>query len=313
MEKFRENKASKLEVVRDKARKKIILGASIFFLSTVTVMLSKLSRIEDIVKEDFIEYVEKNISQEELDSLELEEKINYLIEELHSHVFIKMISSNEKNKEDYSQNPQINGFEKKGINNNIFKKLWNEKYYPKGTIVGQLKEIKYEDSPSKSSYTDGENSASVDFYENDVITFYGTKHKHLENVPLKHKVDVLDMIFSHELGHINDWVGKNNLSLSERINFLHDITKAFSKEGSFRDIGGYINGVSHKKEKLEKYIKVSEYWAVLCEYYLTFPDIFEANTSLEEKKLINKWFVSENIDFNNTKKFQERKKIIESI
>ena len=188
--------------------------------------------------------------------------------------------------------------------------MWSESFYPKGTIVGNLQEVKFhrEEKQTNQYGFFHTNVGEVNKFT-DVINFFIKNEK--EYPSKKDFVDTLDWYFSHELAHINDWANNNNLSPEERVQFLYEVTEAFDAPDSFRDIFGYVAEIKDTDTQMEKYAKVVEYWAVVCEYYLTFSDdvSFEKEHPTEHK-LIKKWLLSKDPNFDVTRSKSDRKKFI---
>ena len=291
---------------------KIFMAMGIVALGADSVFESRL--ITGYTPDHYIKYcgVEDELQQKDLKSKLTE------LEKVFSPSFLsgleETIQKSHINSKEIPTTPKIEGFEKVGIENEKIKKLWSEKYYPTGTINGVLKNVQYQNYSKKSSEVyniSSENGAEVAPTENS-IKFLGLKNENYPNSEAFLKT--LDWYFSHEIGHINDWMHSSDLKPEERVDFILEVVSAFNKPASFRDLLGYVNSINNQDVCLEKYYKVAEYWAVLCEYYLSFPDLATKRFLPEETNLIKKWLLKGKGDkFDPSDAIAKRGKLIEEI
>lgn len=301
----------KQQIILDKINKavKIFVATGVLTMGSQPMLENKI--IEGCSAQSYIEYSgEDNEVQQE----KIREGLEYLEGKYSKSIvsFLSVADEEAKDKKNsVNQSPEIVGFDKLNISDYDLKNLWSEEFYPKGTINGEISEIKYLDK-SHSNVEDynikGEKGAgttrkdkSVEFTKADN---YGNKSETLR---------ALDWYFSHETGHLNDWSSKINLTSAERVQFLIDVTNSFEKEGSFRDVMGYIDSINNPIKHKELYYKVSEYWATLCEYYLSFSDSNKI-LSEEEINLLKKWLLQdENSLFNIEESIEKRSSLITEI
>lgn len=256
-------------------------------------------------------YVTYSGEDNEIQQEKMRENLQYLENKYSTGVVSFLNSADKEAKEkgmEINRVPKVIGFEKLNIDNDELKNLWSENFYPKGTINGEISEINYLDKTQlnvEEYNIKGEKAAGtvrqtkiIDFSK---TTDYGNKTETLE---------ALDWYFSHELGHLNDWSSKINLTSLERVEFLKEVTELFEEEDSFRDTAGYIDSINNPDKYKELYCKVTEYWATLCEYYLSFS---EGSKIMSEKELslIKKWLLrGENDSFNVSESIEGRNQLI---
>ena len=248
---------------------------------------------------------EKDFDRQEM----LKEKVDYIIKEYSSEAITRLMFANDFGQLNLKRNPaepNISGFEQLGLRNEDLKKIWNEDYYPKDSINKNLKSVAYlnEVRPMRSvnqKYSEtGEAAAVADNLIEDKISIFRDKERYLK-ISSKNNifemVNTLDFHFSHDLGHINDWTGNNKLTPGERLDFLYEVSRAKVDPNSLcEDIPSskYVKTINNKDPQIEKYFKAAEYWAVLCGFFLNFPEEFEDIATAEEKQLINKWLLRGN-------------------
>jgi hypothetical protein len=291
---------------------KIFMAMGIVVLGADSIFESRL--VKGYTPDHYIKYcgIENELQQKDL-KLKLIELEKHFSPQFLSNLE-SLIEKINHNSREITSTPKIEGFENVGLGNEEMATLWNENNYPAGTINGKIGKIGYQNISKKNTkeyHMGGMKAAEVAPAEND-IKFLGLKNK--EHSSKKDFVGTLDWYFSHELGHINDWVHGNEFKPEERVDFILEVTSAFDKPDSFRDRMGYINSINNPNPHLEKYCKVVEYWAVLCECYLTFPDLAAISFSPEERNLIEKWFLGKNGQkFNPKDALAKRGELVEKI
>jgi hypothetical protein len=266
----------------------------------------------------YITYVEKQSGADEVKAEMMRGKLKFLEEKFSPHVtdyLMKADAAAKENSKNMPEKPVIAGFEKAGIDEKDLGELWSKKHYPVGAIEGNVSSVKYLGTQTKnvSDYNiAGQAAASAEDFT-DSIAFHDDGIKVETKKDLLDRIESLDWHFSHELGHNVDWVNQNKLDPADRAEFLHDVAQAFEKPGSFRDPMGYINSINNPDKQKENYYKVREYWATLCEEYLSFPELAKDYFSKDELVLVKKWLEREDKNFDPVKAEQGRKVLMENM
>lgn len=268
--------------------------------------------------EKYIEYVEKQPGADEVKAEMLRGKLKFLEGKFSTRIIDYLMMGDKAAKENNKgmpNQPIITGFDKIGIDNKEISELWSKKYYPVGVIEGNIASVEYSGNRAGNvaDYNIGGEAAASARDFSDIIQFHDDGLRVELKKELKDKIENLDWHFTHELGHNTDWVNQDKLTPVERAEFLHDITKAFEKPGSFRDPLGYIDSINNPDKHKENYYKVREYWASLCEQYLSFPDLSKDYLSKDEIALIKKWLEREDKEFNPIKAEKGKKLLIEAL
>jgi hypothetical protein len=268
--------------------------------------------------EKYIEYVEKQPGADEVKAEMLRGKLKFLEEKFSSRIIDYLMMGDraaKENNQNIPSQPIISGFDKVGINNKDMGTLWSKKFYPVGAIENNIASINYLGNRAGNvpDYNIGGEAAAGARDFSDVVYFHNDGLQIESKKDLQDKIGSLDWHFTHELGHNTDWANQNKLTPVERVEFLHDIAKAFEKPGSFRDPLGYIDSINNPDKHKENYYKVREYWASLCEQYLSFPELSKDYLSKDETGLIKKWLEREDKEFNPIKAEKEKKILIETI
>lgn len=360
---------SRLEKIKSKLKTWIAIG--IITIGSGTIAERLYEKAVKVSPEQYIEYIEKSRVLPDAEKQNLSEKANYLRNEFSDHIF-RLLKEGDlvasSTKEQPVKSPHVEGFEKIGLDNGQLQTLWQEGNYPKGTINGNVKDIKLKTVEQKITtayHVDGA-TASADVYPfSGQVTFYAPKReifssevKQLlsngnyyrnpdgsigvfpsdvkfhprygealkpitlevakeyesqhDNTDTKGAQENLDWHFSHELGHLDDWANRKDLSAEERVIFLYDITQAFNRPGSFRDALGYVDQIKNPDKQKEKYFKVREWWGTLTEYYFTFPkDLFDQSEA--DYLLVEKWMKRADPSFDPIKAKEQRDSMIKSM
>ncbi len=274
------------------------------------------------VKPSFQEFLERsvsehdNLSQKEFAALHA--NLSYLSEQYSPLILQHLSRAAHRGATDMDKLPEEPSLSLRQSQSDILeleqmRKLWSEENYPLGSINRKVALISVvEESLSKPSA-----------YGHEIRTEHGrttseTNEIHLSVgedpiVPLENNLIGVDWVFSHELGHINDWEHDPSLDLAERAAFLADVTRAFNTAGSFRDSGGYIDGIKNPDVNVERYSKVSEYWAELTRYYLSYPAHFKNMASPIEVAIVEGRLKKGDPLFDAEKAQARRLKIIQEI
>lgn len=306
----------------ERAREKIALFMAVgVFLTGLGVMGLRFEKENGLTADQYIEHIEKQRGRpmNEKKAGALKERLQRLGDE-YSPFILRHIQEGDsiafKTNQEMPDMPIIDGFEAIGIKSGDLKSLWNEDNYPKGTINGNVAQVRFEIKDKKGSLghygmEEASRAEGTDDFKDELI-FFGYPGE-IATGDARATRESLDWHFAHGLGHLNDWVSANNLSPEERIRFLDEVTTAFKKKGSFRDVMGYIDGIKNQNEQYERYFKVREYWASLAEYYFTFPDLFEEKATPEEQTLVERWIKHSDPSFNNEVSWAERHEVLERL
>ena len=272
----------------------IVSGLVAASLGGISYSIISESRKEEISPDRYIELTEKKHALAKTEKKKLKESLEYIKNEFPPEVISRLNQANDEavlwNSQDKNIPTTVSGFEEIGMKNENLQKIWNEKYYPKNWIAGNIQYILLEKgsvTPPKSfGIKDRKASGEVIDFTHAITLFSPETSGHNLN---KTWVLLRDWVFSHELGHENDWINAPYLSPEERAEFLADVTHAFQRPNSFRDAWGYVNSIHNDDKHTEEYIKVREWWATLCEAYFT-------DSSGLEKKYPNDFaFIDERI------------------
>jgi hypothetical protein len=313
------------ESKKEKAKKYIEKMIRVF-LAAGFITFSHASverRFQEIIGKDYKAYTEY-IGETDEDKREmLEEKASYLEDKYSPEIMSFLIFAHEesqKRKKEITGYPKIEGFEQMRIENDQLKKLWDPKNYPSGTILGNVAKIKFinkvvgaNEINKDYEMEERQATASAEGVKEDNIYFYKAKGMNEFGAALE-LIGALDWAFAHELGHLNDWDASNHLTPEQRLEFFYELSKIFGKSDSLNKELAQSADVRSIGEDtpIKEYIKLKEYWAVLCNNYLTFPEQFFSVASPDEARLIKKWLLKGE-EFDVEAAQEERKQIKESI
>lgn len=259
--------------------------------------------------------IEKKQLLSESEKTELSKKLEYLKENFSGNIFPQLQKSVEANKESISKPIKIKGFEKIGLRNEDLQKLWSEKYYPKGWLEDEISDVEYKNekfTEKKMDYGRNKESQYAGTQRQDEkgkskITFYASNPEDYGS--MKSFIETLDWHFSHESSHANDWEGESQMDFKNRVNFLYEVSQNCFREGTFRDVLGYVDSIKNKDKNKENYYKVREYWGTCCEDYFTFPEILKQDNP-REFEMVDKYVKMEDPNYNPIEKQVQRQEII---
>ncbi len=207
----------------------------------------------------------------------------------------------------------VTGFEAIGIPSADIDRALSEEFYPRGTIKGRVGSVSYSDESKKSAEQYGvflEDGKQVGQASGkDIVFFKDGPQKEKDKTG---KAKAIARIFSHELGHLNDFRHLPDLTEKQRMEFLIDITHCY-KSSDFPENDDYVKNISNADRRINNYLKAIEYWAQLVENYLENPKEFATVATKAEKKLVKKWFLRHDPNFDNQKKLAARDKFIEQM
>lgn len=256
---------------------------------------------------------EQNLTPER--KAELLTETEYLSEQFSDNIQFYLGEADKRadQERDESHKPvEMIGFEEEGLNTDILREVWSEKYYPKGTILGQVEEVNYTRSTLVLSHYGMGNEATASTMEGeDVIKIHRLEDDGYTN-PETYFMEAGDWSFSHELGHINDWTNNNTLSTDQRVEFLYEVTKHFNEPNSFQGVLNYARRIHNDNKQKENYYRVREFWAELTETYFTFPEILKKEDS-EGYKLVEKWMTAKQPDFDPIAALEQRQELMKNV
>ncbi len=173
--------------------------------------------------------------------------------------------------------PIVSGFEQidPELADNL-KVVWSDEngFYPKGWVSGKFLAINYstgQDTNTLQRYgtnvtgrvvgTYNQATRSLNFYTNSNFEVKLADNKSPSNLAPK----ALDDVFSHEVGHANDWISNFNLPYERRLALLDSIIGRLNSDDRIKF--SYVESIDEKKFDL----KAEEYWAELCSEYFRSP------------------------------------------
>src|SRR4030042_3050300 len=223
--------------------------------------------------------VEKDKKITNSEKQELYKKIDYLKQQFGEEVLAKVGYFSENKAYARPKNPKINGFNKlrPDIDDKILKNIWNENYYPEGWINERVKEVEYVGEETAVSDRYGHDAkewkAAAQFNSREVekgkILFFRPAGSLYRNASAQEAVRALDIYFSHELGHANDWI-EEDLNFKQRVEFLYDVTQQCFRQGGLTT--AYVDSIKNEDPQKERYYKATEYWAEMCKIYFGIPE-----------------------------------------
>jgi hypothetical protein len=236
-----------------------------------------------------------------------------------------------EDKKDTFPEPKIEGFEAAGLQNTSLKQLWTEGSgpYPKKWINGGIEHIKFSNKHRtviSQNGTDMSVFAQYDQIESRTIIFYdrmptmgGVEVQNIkQNFSAKEIAEWLDMTFSHESGHGNDWDSNMHIDIDERANLLSKIINRVQSPHPGRSAieamtenKGYAEslGIVDKSQLLTK---ASEYWGDMCMNYFQFSEWFQ-DTYPEDFKIVDEFIKKTDPSFDPLKAEKQRGKILQRI
>lgn len=241
----------------------------------------------------------------------LQDQKEYIQREIGPHILSHLLSSHLEERDREAKDLEINGSEKVGVEAATFRALWSEgDTYPRGWIDDDIDEVDIVDDDLL------ENKDVVYRKENQELAGVADHLNRMQLVVIdvpdkKDKLETLDWTFSHESGHLNDWAKDRNAKLYERVDLLARVHQRMTAPDRFRDPLGdsYGDMKMIKNEEKRQFCLTKEYWATLCEYYFTFPEILR-NEAPADFDLVDEWVKREDPNFNPLKAANRRSEII---
>ena len=108
----------------------------------------------------------------------------------------------------------------------------------------------------------------------------------------EHSREQIINAIAHEVAHSNDWNLDNEMTHKERVDLLLKIFERVNSEDRF--MSSYVEGIVDSDKKREAFLKVREYWAVICAQY--FSDASKLN--IKDAELIEGHIKRTDPEFN---------------
>ena len=195
------------------------------------------------------------------------------------------------------------GFEEMEINSERFLEICKETY-PEGWITTEIDSVIMKETKVDSTnvipdqYNLGEGWSTIGLArlkELGVTT--------VELYPQYSPREVLN-VFSHELGHVNDWDHDNSLSAADKIALFSKVTKRF-QEGENLFKSDYVESIDNADPRRNLELKVSEYWAEICSEYFGNPVNFK-DKHPDDFQLVDSWVHRQDHDFDPVMQSSQR-------
>jgi len=266
-----------------------------------------------------ISRIEKKQPIVEKEKTELNEKIEYLLKHFGPEV-IASLESKAKEAKNAEQKPiKVQGFEKMGVSSEKLKQIWSEKYYPKGWVDGEALDVEYRE---KQVINTKKNLQAVASYSGEgtsekpgtILFFKVTDRMPKDDKETLALIANLDSVFSHELGHANEWGQDEQMSFKQRLDFLFDVSQKFSKSTLDDGIATIerIEKINMLDKQKEWDAKVSEYWAYCCNGYFNFPEVLK-QTFPSDFEMVDKYVKMEDANYNPVEKQAQKQEVIKQM
>lgn len=264
-------------------------------------------------------YIDKDKTIKETERREILKKIEYLKEQFGDLNLWQLTYFSDIDRDVKPEDPEINGFNKlhPKLSDENLKRIWNEKYYPKGWInerVGAVEYAEQEIQATDQYGLDPKNWAITGKFnapetKKVKITIFRPTGSLVGDDSVKEVITVLDSVLNHELGHANDWK-EEDMNFKNRVEFLYDVAQQCFNKGSMES--KYVESIKNDNPHVEKYCKVVEYWGEICQCYFSWPSKFKAAYP-DAFALVDKYVQKEEPGFNIVEKNREKKEAIQNI
>ena len=147
---------------------------------------------------------------------------------------------------------------------------------------------------------DGEVVASASMaYESEKaeIVFYGVTSK----LPMQY---IANDFLTHELAHANDWESDIEMNEEERDRLLLQISERLDADD--RHKSEYVESLTHRDKRVQKYAKAKEYFAEICAVYFSNPEILH----VKDFEIVNAVVKKHDPEFDVKKTGDIRKQIM---
>ena len=272
----------------------------------LTVVFYEINKSQkEITPEQYLEVItqKSNLNLGEKESVRV--NLAYLCTEFSPHIISHLYEADIRVTKPFPLKPHISGFEKIGIRSVELTELWSDTYYPKQWIEGNISVVAF--NPSTKSITPGYglhgyNSGETKDFSHKITIFGSPIINAGEASATKEN---LDWVFSHELGHNNDWINARYLDLAGRTNFLVEISRRFNDPDAYKDFFGYVDSINNPDHQKQNYYRVVEWWGSLCEEYFTFPDML-ASKWPKDFALVDRHVRKEDMTYDTFRTSHER-------
>ncbi|MFA5871189.1 MAG: hypothetical protein WC858_00530 [Parcubacteria group bacterium] len=277
----------------------VALAAGILTLGTSDAALAK-KQVKSQAAEKYRERILKN-------NPEYREKIEYL-DDLYSDYLFEQLSIADKQareaKGKIPARPKIIGFEKLGVDQKFLSKIFSEEEgcYPAGTINKNVAEVKFQNKVYKAQPKYGMQNdyvvGGVESLNKDNLIFFkapqNAKYKGKE-LGVSYNARLIVLRLSHEIGHMHQGTFSNFMTPEQRIDFFVEVSRAYqtSELANTSVFRNYLAAIRNPNPNEKNYLITTEYWAILCEQYINYPEEFATLATPDEQKLIRKWLLKE--------------------
>jgi len=276
-------------------------------VSASLVTIAELTNKSDnSLERDRQEEIQPELDAEQAEKLR--EQRAYIEKNIGPHVLDFLARRHLIEQKEISNNVDIEGEERFDIEESTLKSLWSEEgNYPKGWINESIEKVRLV----------GSSDIKKPVYAKESTVMAGGTRENImnlavfEDVPQDQKLKSLDWIFSHEIGHLNDWENSSNVNFNERIDLLVSVHKRMNEPNHFEDvISSYDDMKDVGNEEQRQFYLAREYWGNLCEYYFTFPDILKER-SPEDFELVDSWVKKRDPQFDPFIASEKRNSLME--
>jgi hypothetical protein len=223
----------------------------------------------------------------------------------------------EDTKEKFPEEPEIQGFERIGINKKLVQNLIGSSSLPESVVNGNIDVIAYIESsieitgPDSYQFEYGRVTLSADSIVisvpmNELINDYNTKGVT--------KAETIFQTIAHELGHKTDWNGARYLTYEQRVAFLNEALIVYQQPNRYRsEYSERVREEFSDDKSLDKLMALTEWYADIVKDYLNNPEALRRDHQLEYG-LVQKWLIDESgSDFDPVNAVNYRRQIIDLI
>jgi|GEM_PF-2656093 len=278
--------------IKKRGRVALVYGISTLAVGTLVNKLEDYS--EDVHNDsaNYVQMVEKSHRLTESEKQDLAKKLEYITSQLVPEVIGAMRDAAEVG-ETKADPVTMENFVDAGISDEVASETWDDNglMLPEHTLKGNVTSVEFKEGTeemSKHYGITGNASGKVVRDEKKIMLFHDTALNNIKDSGMEGALGLtaLDIVMAHELGHMNDWLSKSGLTPQERVDFLYEVLRQYN-QNSFID-SRYVEMIDNQDPRMEKTLKVSEWWAQVSEGFLTNPDSFQV-TNQSEYRLAQKW------------------------
>lgn len=201
----------------------------------------------------------------------------------------------------------VENFEEAEISSDFVKQLCET--YPRGWVDTEVDSVMYVDTLREvhESYGDALNQA--DAAATATLKKGGATKVDFYKGPTMDNLWDINSVLAHELGHANGWWSDNSLSPEMKRQIFMDVTQRYF-EGENVYFSPYVEAIENEDPNVESRIKVTEYWAEICEEYFCFPERMQEN-SPEDYKIVDKYVQLQDPGYDVVESAQKRMTMID--